>query len=421
MNKKSIKVSLFEEFQNLYKNKWFKTAFYINAAYLIIAIVLTLTIFRNFNDFLVYYQVGGQFIKDINNLYNPINYKWAFRYFPLFGLIFVPYYLMGFNVGYAIAQIIGFIMNILISIYIFRIISLLNPDRAKEEYDRLIIFISLFLISVPQLYNYILGQINLYLTLLLLLSIFLFLKYNDLRWNLISSIILGCTTILKPITLFIIPFILLIKIDLKTKKIEINWKKSLIRIFGALIPILLNFILFFLFPSLLEGFIEINLMGTNPIDLNHSFSITKLLINAFNFLNIGFNQLLILLFTLLIIMGSGFFIYIVRKKNKNSILQGYVMGIVIMLLVYFDSWDHHLLILIPLLLISIFTISPNSIVAKKYFIPSFFFFSFTDLACVGLWYLLQNWFPFNFIPTIFLILAFIGSSKYLLKTKNSFQ
>jgi hypothetical protein len=421
MNEKSINVSLFEEFQNLYYNKCFKIAFYINAAYLVIAIVLTLTIFRDFNDFLVYYQVGGQFLTDINNLYNPMNYKWAFRYFPLFGLIFVPFYLMGFNVGYIIAQIIGFIMNILISIYIFRIISLLNPDRTKKEYDRQILFISIFLISVPQLYNYILGQINLYITLLILISLFLFLKYNKLRWNLISSIILGCTTILKPITLFIIPFILLIKVDLTKKKIEINWKKSLIRIFGALIPILLNFILFLLFPSLLEGFIEINLMGTNPIDLNHSFSITKLIINAFSFFNIGFNQLLILLFTLLIVMGSGFFIYIIRKNNKNSIIHGYVMGIVTMLLVYFDSWDHHLLILTPLLLINIFTISPNSNVAKKNFIPSFFFFSFTDLACVGLWYLLENWFPFNFIPTIFLILTFIGSSKYLLKTKNSLK
>lgn len=420
MNKKNKKISLLEAFQHIYKNKWFKIAFYVNCIYLIIAIVLTLTIFRDFNDFLVYYQVGGQFLLDINNLYNPMNYKWAFRYFPLFGLIFVPFYLMGFNIGFAIAQVIGFIINILICIYIFKIISFLNPDRAKEEYDSLIIFISLFLISVPQLYNYILGQINLYITLLILISIFIFLKYKDLRYNLIASIILGCTTILKPITLFIIPFILLIRINLNAKKVEFDWKKNFVRIFGAFLPILLNFVLFFIFPSLLEGFIQVNLMGTNPIDLNHSFSLTKLIINAFSFLNIGFNQLIIIFFTFLIIMGAGFVIYIIRKEDKTAILQGYILGIVIMLLVYFDSWDHHLLLLTPLLIISIFTISSNSIETRRYFILSFLFFSFTDLACVGLWYLLQNWFPLNFIPTIFLFLTFIGSSKYLLKTKNSY-
>jgi len=420
MNEKSINISLFEGFQNLFKNKWFKFALSINAAYLVIAIGLTLTIFRDFNDFLVYYKVGGQFIIDINNLYNPMNYKWAFRYFPLFGLIFVPFYLMGFEIGFIIAQILSFIFNLIICVYLVRILKLIKPDIIKEKYDDIIIFICIFLVSVPQFYNYILGQINVYISLLIIISLFLFLKYEDLKYNFIASILLGFTTILKPITLFIIPFIVLIKINPETKKVEFEGKKTIIRLLGVLIPIMLNGLLFIFIPGLLIGFIETNLGGSNPVDLNHSFSISKLIINAFSFLSIKFNQIIIILTLFIIIMGAGFIVYILRKKEKNVLLYGYILGIIIMLLVYFDSWDHHLLILIPLLIIAIFTITPNSKIGKKYLVPSLFFFSFTDLVCVGLWYLLEPWFPFNFIPTIFLILTFIAISKYLLKTKNNF-
>jgi hypothetical protein len=416
-----MNISLFKEFQNLLRHKWFKAAISINLIYLIIAIFLTLTVFKDFNDFSVYYQVGGQFITDISNLYNPLNYKWAFRYFPLFGLIFVPFFLIGFNLGFILAQVLSCIFNILICIYLVRILDIINPDRKKENEDDLIMFISLFLISVPQLYNYILGQINLYITLLIVISIFLFLKYKELKWNLFSSIILGCTTILKPITLFIIPFILLIRLNLKTKRIEIEGKKTLIRIIGSLLPILLNIVLFMIFPGLISGFIEINLMGANPVDLNHSFSLTKLIINAFNVLTIEFSQLIILIIIFCIIMGAGFFIYLIRKNIPHVLIYGYIMGIIVMLLVYFDSWDHHLLILTPLLLISIFSFPHNSEISKKYLIVSFLFFSFTDLACVGLWYLLETWFPFNFIPTIFLFLTFIGISKHLLKQNNNIR
>ncbi|TXT63582.1 MAG: conserved membrane protein of unknown function [Promethearchaeota archaeon] len=410
--------TLLEEFRNLYQNKWFKLAFYVNCGYLIVAVCLTLFLLRDFNDFLVYFQVGGQFLEDISNLYNPLNYKWAFRYFPLFGLVFVPFFVVGFDLGFIIAQTLGFFFNIIICIYLLRIFKLIRPDRIEEYYEDFIIFISIFLLSVPQFYNYILGQINLYISLLIIISLFLFLKYEDLKHNFLASILLGFTTILKPITLFIIPFIIMIKISLETKKIEFNGKTTLIRLLGVFIPLMVNALFFIFIPGLLEGFIEINLGGANPIDLNHSFSITKLITNFFNFFSIDFNQIIIILIIFTVIMGAGLIIYITRKKDKFALLYGYILGILIMLLVYFDSWDHHLLILTPLLIIAIVNISQDSNKSKKYLIPSFLFFSFTDLACVGLWYLLEPWFPFNFIPAIFLMITFIAISKDLLNINH---
>ena len=131
-------------------------------------------------------------------------------------------------------------------------------------------------------------------------------------------------------------------------------------------------------------------------------------------------QILIFMFILLLIGGTGFVIFMIRKVKRNSIMYGFILGIVIMLLVYFDSWDLHLVILIPLLLISIIYIeglpdknnrySYIQKVSKK----SFYFFIFIDLPVFGLIYLLKDVFPYNFIPTIFLLLIFGSVGKYLL-------
>ena len=88
-----------------------------------------------------------------------------------------------------------------------------------------------------------------------------------------------------------------------------------------------------------------------------------------------------------------------------------------MLLSYFDSWDHHLLNLIPLLIIIIFNLPRNSQITNS-IKPSFFFFCFFDLAFVGIWYLIYPLFPYNFECTISLLITFYGISKFCLKKKR---
>ena len=403
--------------KELIDEKWIQIGLLINVIYLVISVFLTLTFFRDFNDFTVYYNVGGQFLEDITDLYNPEHYKWAFRYFPIFGLLFVPYYLLGFELGFIMGQIVNLIINFLICVYIYKITNLLNPEKEKKD-NRVFFYLFIFLISLPQLYNYILGQINLYVSLLILLSLFIFLKYDTLKHDFAAGLILGLSTILKPFTLFIIPFLFLLRFDLIEKKLHSNLQRSFTRLIGVACPIGFNFILFIAVPNLWGDFLSINLIGGNPVDLNHSFSLTKLLINGLYILDIQFNQICVILPVFLIFMGSGFIIYLFRKPTQNVLLYGYIFGILIMLIAYFDSWDHHLLILTPLLLISIVSLPKNSTVRTYYVEPSFFFFSFLDLACVGLWYLLADIFPFNFIPTISLILCFVSISKYILEKKD---
>jgi hypothetical protein len=274
------------------------------------------------------------------------------------------------------------------------------------------------MISLPQIFNYILGQINLYVTLLILLSLFIFLKYPGIKWQFGASLILGLSIIIKPITIFMIPFLLVIQIDLKNRKVKFNVFKSLIRLIGIILPLSLNFIMFVIFPRLLQGFLATNFTSSEPSQVNHSFSITKLIINFLYFIGIAGEQVLsiqlyLFLIILIIIALVGFLSFITRKITKHAIIYGYSFGILIMFLSYYDSWDHHLLILTPLLIIILFNLSQKSDITKKFIKPSFFFLSFLDLAFMGLYFAVESYFPFNFVSTIFLLLVFYGLIKYL--------
>jgi hypothetical protein len=88
----------------------------------------------------------------------------------------------------------------------------------------------------------------------------------------------------------------------------------------------------------------------------------------------------------------------------------------IMLLTYYDSWNHHLLNLTPLIMIIIFNLPRHSNLLN-YIKPSLFFFNFFDLIFVGIWYFTYPIFPFNFVGTFFLFLTFYSISKYLITKK----
>ncbi len=405
-------------FKALWKYKIFRYAIILQGIYFILSLILTLTVFRNQNDFLVYYKVGDVFINDIKNLYTA-DYNWPFRYFPISALFFVPYYLLGFNIGFIVFNIINLILNIFIYMILYKIIIITRGVNHESDDGRVIFYLCLYLVSLPQVFNYILGQINLYITLLLLISLYFFLKHSTLRWNFIASLILGISVIIKPITLFLTPFIIIINFNLDNKKFEIQFLKSIIRLIGFLIPVSLNIFIFLMYPELLNGFLNVNLTGKDTILINHSFSITKLVQNFL--ISIGFSQTQLLnlqlpiFITILFIFGGiGFIFYLIRRFDNYSLIYGYTFGILIMLLGYFDSWDHHLLILTPLLIIIIFNLPRNSSLTKKIVKLTFFFLSFFDLAFMGIWFLFQEFFPFNFASTIFLLLLFYAMSKYCL-------
>jgi len=191
------------------------------------------------------------------------------------------------DLGFIVFNSLNLILNILICVVLYKIIIFIRAEDHEKEEKRVVIYISIYLMSLPNFFNYILGQINLYVTLLILLSLYIYLKYNGMKWELIASILLGISIIIKPITIFMIPFILIIHYDLISRKLKFDVTRSFIRLIGIVLPLSLNLIMFLILPNLLDGFIEANFTSSEPSQINHSFSITKLIINFLYFTNFG--------------------------------------------------------------------------------------------------------------------------------------
>jgi len=418
MEIKSILIKMKNRAKELWKYKIFRYAIILHSFYFILSLILTLIFFRNQNDFLVYYKVGEVFLTNIKDLYNRTNYLWPFRYFPISAVFFVPFYLLGFDLGFILFNLINLILNFLISLILYKIIKLVRNQDHEQDDKKVIIYISIFLMSLPNVFNYILGQINLYITFCVLISLYIFLKKQGIKWEFFASFILGISIIIKPITLFMIPFLIIINFNLESKKFSLNLRTSFVRIIGILTPLSLNVIVFLLYPKLWEDFLLINFTGDEPIILNHSFSITKLIVNFCIFFNINYNPLVIILIISVFFGGVGFIIFILRRRIQNSLVVGYLFGILIMLLAYFDSWDHHLLILTPMLIIFLFILPRDSPITTNYIKSSYFFLSFFDLISMGIFFVIKDFFPFNFPTTFFLLLVFYGVSKYCIGTNN---
>ncbi|MFX0060312.1 MAG: glycosyltransferase family 87 protein [Candidatus Heimdallarchaeota archaeon] len=405
-------------FKEISKYPIFRYSVLVHILYMIISIILILVWFENLSDFKVFYKATEVFINNVSDLYNRTNYPYPYRYFPLSVIVFIPFYFMGFDLGFIAFTIFNLFLNFIICIYVYKIIILTRGEDHEKEDRRIIHYLCLYFMGLPQVSNYFLGQNNLIVTLMIILSLFIFLKYDNLKMEFLGSLLLGVSIIVKPVTLAMIPFLLLIRFNIKEKRVEFKFIKSLVRVVGCLIPLSLNIIYFFLVPGLWNDFITTNFTGTEPVDINFSFSVSKIIINLYYFLGFNYNQMLILVIVLIIFGGLGFLLYITRRFNKNSLIYGYLFGIIITLIVYFDSWDHHLLSFTPLLIIIIFNLPRNSEITRKSIKPSFMFFNFINLGFMGLFVLTAPFFPFNFIPTIFLILTFYGISKYILIQKE---
>ena len=400
-----------------WQRKIFRIAILIQIAYLTLSIVLFFLFLSNQNDFVIFYESGKLVFTDIGSLYDQTKYLWDFRYFPLSAFFFIPFSILDFKTSFVIFNILNFFINILIILVLYKIIIIVKGKDHEKNNKRVILYISLYLMAAPHILNYIYGQINLYVTFFILASLLIFLSRDSNASNFLASLILGISIIIKPTSVFLIPFLLLIRYDIKKKKFDFNFSKSLIRVFGLLIPVSSNLILFMLYPRLLNGFIATNFTGNNPSALNFSFSLTKLVTNFCFYFNLPYSQLWVLVIIVGLFGILGFSFYVIRVKKEHSIIYGYTLGILIMFLTYFDTWDHHLLNLIPLLIIIIFNLPRNDIKVNL-FKRGLFFFNFLDIIFLGAWFLTYVIFPFNFIPTIVLIICLYGVIGVLMQKQN---
>ena len=372
-------------FKKLISNKWIKFAFALNFLYLVIGILYYFMnrdgFFFGGTDFDTFFHAGYLSIHDYEKLYSVDEYVFPFRYLPLTAYLFS---LFSFNpelklLVYFFYMTANFIINIPIMILIYQIVfGLFGIDKKYEKF--LIRMLAIYLGYVPNVENYVNGQPNLFIALFLLLSLYFFEKIHSKNQNLSEKTIKNCNLLggfffglailIKITAIFLLPFILIVKIIEREKKenkykdfgkffsLRFPFKSNFQRLFFPALILCINAIILIINPVLLHGFLNVNLSGSSEQVLNHSFSLTRIILNLVELLSEPSPLLTIFIFLSIIIpcFVITLWIYFKHIETKHILPIFYALGLLTLLIGYFDSWAHHLLVLSPFMIISIILI-----------------------------------------------------------------
>ncbi len=377
------------------------------------------------NDFLSFFNAGKFVIEDLPNLYNSDLYLFPFRYLPLSAYFFTPFYLLGLELGYFVFQIFNFILNILIVYLIYKIIQLYkNLNRpstpfydleniknvfSKPENKSILHQSVIFLVMVPQFMNYFLGQINVIVTVFIISSLYCFLKGGN-KNDLLGGFLIGVGILLKPTLILILPFLLYLNYSKETKKFSFKFKKTVIRLIGSIILVGISVLYFLIFPQMLEDFIDVNLAGEytytieGSLEINPSFSLTRIILILLSIINIDVNGFLIFIIITLLILIPMYFISYKNSIQPITLIDGYLVGILVMLIVYFDTWPHHLVVLAPFLIF--FILIHRDFEFNKLLKYCHYFLATLTVLFWGIFYLTYEIFPFNVGGLILLMLTY---------------
>ena len=388
----------------------------------------------NNNDYLSFHRAGQIVIEDLPNLYNPSEYHFPFRYLPLSAYFFVPFSMLGLKWGYFLFQIFNLILNFTILYLIYKIIKVCK-NRDEEELTDLeignlkdifynpknetILFQSaIFLIILPQFMNYFLGQINLLVLFFVLTSLLCLLK-GGTKNDFLGGLLLGFGVLIKPTLILLLPFVIILNYDRKTKKLIFKFKQTLTRLSGSLILIFISALFFFIYPQMLEDFITVNLAGEytynvgGDLEINPSFSLTRIVLIFFEILGLESNGFLVFFIITLIILIPTYFLFIIFTNHQNNLIIGYFSGIVISLIVYFDSWPHHLVVLAPFMIF--FLIFNKNFAKISFFKYIHYLLAFLMVIFWGVFYLTYEFIPFNIGGLSLIILLYYNLILYYKK------
>ncbi len=415
----------------MYKTRlFFLIACIVNGFYLILTFIFFYFLDSplmsiNENDYLSFYYAGLNVIEDLPNLYNSSLSPFPFRYFPLSAYLFTPFSLMGLKLGYFVFQIFNFFLNFIIIYLIYNIILIwikipTNPyfnyklNNFKEifnkaEYESILHQNAIFLITLPQFMNFFLGQINIIVSIFIFSSLYFFLKEN-VKNELIGGFLLGFGILIRPTLIIILPFLIFLGYNRENKKFFFNFKKTTIRFLGPIILLLISAIYFLIHPQMLSDFITINLTGEytytteQGTEINPSFSLTRIVLILLQLLRLDVNGFIIFVIITLIILIPIWSLHIQNTNKPLNLINGYFAGILVLLIVYFDSWPHHLVVLTPFLIF--FILSNKTFKYYKFFKCLHYLIAIFMVVFWGLFYLTYTFFPFNAGGLILLILLY---------------
>ncbi len=415
----------------MYKTRiFFLIAFIVNGFYLILTFIFFYFLDSPLmsideNDFLSFYHAGWNVLEDLPNLYDSSLSPFPFRYLPISAYFFTPFSILGLELGYFVFQIFNFSLNILIIYLMYRIIQIYNNlsndpnfyfklNTFKDSFDKtenasVLHQYAIFLIMLPQFMNYFLGQINLIVLFLILSSLIFFLK-GGIKNDLIGGFLIGLGLSIRPTLILILPFLIVLKYNRETKKFLFNLKTTVIRFLGPTVLLLISGIYFLIYPQMFTDFIDVNLTGEytytteGGIEINPSFSLTRIVLIFLDLIRVDINGFLIFIIITLIFLIPIYYFYIQHSDQPIKLIYGYLLGILVMLIVYFDSWPHHIVVLTPFLIF--FLLINKNFKYYKLFKYLHYLIAILMVIFWGIYYLTYQFFPFNAGGLILLMLLY---------------
>jgi len=361
----NIELSLLkQDFKNctdhIKKTKALKNSLIVNLVYIIFTILcfflvpLLIPIENTIiaNDFRIFYQSAQAIITNPEQLYSLPAYNMPFRYLPFFSILFVPYTLIPFELGFVIHTfLLGLIQTA--SFYLIYIIStrFYNVKYNNKVKSDLLFICLMAPLQVPMIF---IGQISHIFILLILIVIFLIENIKTEIYKIsyqyfLLGLILGLSISFKPFSILIIPLLTKLVITFKDKKMKIKSKILIILLSGLIISHIVNIIYFLVYPGLLPEFLDIN-SATQLLNYPSS-SITRLISFIFNAFSI---EPIVMLILTILLYGLLFSIFLITPSNKINYPVYISMVILIVMINFTDSWFLNFLIFFMLIFPGLF-------------------------------------------------------------------
>jgi hypothetical protein len=254
--------------------------------------------------------------------------------------------------------------------------------------------------------NYFLGQINILVSFFTLASLFYLLKGGS-RNDFIGGVMLGFGILIKPTLILIIPFLIPLQYMKERKRFSFQLKQTVLRLIGPTILIAISGLFFLIYPEMLTDFIEVNLAGKytynvgGELEINPSFSLTRIVIIFFELLDLNFSSFIVFIVITILFLLPLYFLFTISTNPPKKLIDGFFIGSLIMLIVYFDSWPHHLVVLAPFLII--FILLNKDFEHLKFIKIIHYLLATIIIGFWGIFYLTYEIFPFNIGGLVLLI------------------
>ncbi|MBN2155304.1 MAG: DUF2029 domain-containing protein [Candidatus Lokiarchaeota archaeon] len=297
------------------------------------------------HDFRIFGQSSKILLDNPTDLYTSTDYRYPFRYFPLFSFLNIPMSFLPFSVGFVIHTILMETVHIG-SFYLILIL-------CKKFYHldlstwREMQYLILALAAPLQVPNLIIGQISeIYIFLVLLAVLFLENAKNpryEHKFNFFfAGVMLGLSMIYKPFSILLLPFLFPIYLNLNKKHFSIDFKAIIHAITGFLLPISPNLYYWIKYPNYLPDFFAIN-ASAQILDYP-STSITRIITSIFAMIGIRFSEFWFMVVIVLFLFGMIFLYYILQIPEDRNFSVYFGFAMLILMISYPDSWFLYFLI-----------------------------------------------------------------------------